>query len=83
MLLYTFKGFPWWLSGKKKKLPANAGDARETGSIPGLGRSPGVGNGKPFQYSGLENLMGREAWSATVHGAAKKQTGLSTATTSY
>ena len=58
-------------------------DTGDTGSIPGLGRSPGVGNGKPFQYSGLENLMGREAWSATVHGAAKKQTGLSTATTSY
>ena len=54
-----------------KNLPANA---RDTGSIPGLGRSPGVGNGKPFQYSYLENLMDREAWSATVHGAAKNQT---------
>ena len=38
-----------------KSLPANAGDARDTGSIPGLGRSPGVGNGKPLQYSCLEN----------------------------
>ena len=44
-----------------KNLPANAGDARDTGSIPGLGRSPEVGNGMPLQYSCLENFMGRVA----------------------
>ena len=43
-----------------KDLPAFAGDTRDTGSIPGLGRSPGVGNGTPLQYSCLENSMGRE-----------------------
>ena len=51
-----------------KNPPANAGDARITVSIPGLGRSPGVGNGNPFQYSCLENSRGRGAWWATVHG---------------
>ena len=44
-----------------KNLRANAGDARDTGSIPGLGRSPEVGNGMPLQYSCLENFMGRVA----------------------
>ena len=42
-----------------KNLPANAGDARDTGSIPESGRSPGVGNGNPLQYSCLENPMDR------------------------
>ena len=45
-----------------KNPPANAGDARDTGSIPGSGRSPGVGNGTPLQYSCLENPMDRGAW---------------------
>ena len=45
-----------------KNLPANVGDTRETGSIPGSGRSPGVGNGNLLQYSCLENLMDRGAW---------------------
>ena len=54
-----------------KCLPA----AQETrGLIPGLGRSPGEGNGNPLQYSCLENPMDREAWPATVHGVAKSQT---------
>ena len=44
-----------------KNLPANAGDSRDLGSIPGLGRSSGVGNGNSLQYSCLENLMDREA----------------------
>ena len=57
-----------------KNPPANAGDSGDTGSIPGLGRSPGEGNGNPLQYSCLENSMDREAWRATVHGAAKNQT---------
>ena len=54
-----------------KDLPASAGNARDTGLIPGSGRSPGVGNGNPFQYSGLENSVDRRAWQATVHGVKK------------
>ena len=49
---------------------ANAGDA---GSIPGSGRSPGGGNGKPLQYSCLENVMDRGAWRAAVHGVTRSQ----------
>ena len=59
---------------KKKKSTCNAGD---TGLMPGLGRSPGGGNGNPFQYSCLENSMDRGAWKAVVHGVAKSQTQLS------
>ena len=54
-----------------KNLPANAGDIRDVGSIPGLGRSPGGGHGHPLQYSCLENPMDREAWWATVHRVAE------------
>ena len=62
-------GFSGGLDGKE---PAcNAGDL---GSIPGLGRSPGEGNGYPLQYSCLENPMDRGAWQATVHGVAKSRT---------
>ena len=57
-----------------KNLPANAEDTRYAHLIPGLGRSPGEGNGNPLQYSCLENSMGREAWWTTIHGAAKSQT---------
>ena len=52
-----------------KNLPANA---KDTGSIPGLGRSPGERNDNPLQYSSLGNPMGREAWWATVHGITKE-----------
>ena len=45
-----------------KNLTANAGDLRDVGLIPGLGRSPGEGNGNPLQYSCLENPMDRRAW---------------------
>ena len=62
-----------------KNLPT-PGDARDTGSIPGLGRSPGVGNGNPLQCSCLDNAMDRGTWRATVHGVAKSQTQLSTHT---
>ena len=55
----------------------NAGDTGDSGSIPGLGGSPGVGNGNPHQYSCLGNPMDRGAWWATVHGVAKSQTRLS------
>ena len=61
-----------------KNLPARRGDERDGGSIPGSGRSPGVGNSNPFQYSCLENSMYRGALRATVHGVAKSQTRLST-----
>ena len=54
-----------------KKPPLNARDARDTGSIPGSERSPGVGNGNPLQYSCLENSVDRGARWATVHGVAK------------
>ena len=50
-----------------KNPPANAEDARDTGSIPGMGRSPGEGNSNPFQDSFLGNPMDRGAWWATVH----------------
>ena len=61
-----------------KNLPANAGDTRDAGSIPGLERSPGEVNGNPLQYSCLENPMDRGAWRATVSGVAKSQTWLCT-----
>ena len=51
-----------------KSPPANAGDLRDAGSIPGLGRAPGAGNGSPLQYSGLENPVDRGAWRDTVLG---------------
>ena len=54
-----------------KNLPAKAGDTRDVGSTPGLGRSLGEGNGNPLQYSCLGNLMDRGAWQATVLRIAK------------
>ena len=63
------RGFPGGIV--VKNLPANAGDA---GSIPGLGRSLGEGNGNPLQYSCLENPADKEVWRATVHGVPKSRT---------
>ena len=60
-----------------KNLPARVGDARDEGSIPGSGSSPGGGNGKPLQYSCVGNPKDRGVWWATVHGEAKSQTQLS------
>ena len=57
-----------------KNLLADAGDIRDVGSIPGLGRSPGGGNDNPLQYSCLENLRDRGAWWVTVHGVTKSKT---------
>ena len=57
-----------------KNPPANVGDIRDLGLIPGSGRCPGEGNGNHLQYSGLENLMDRAAWLATVHGIAESET---------
>ena len=56
-----------------KNLPANAGDVRDAGSIPGSERSPGGGFGNPLQYSCLENLMDRGAWWPMVLEVAKSQ----------
>ena len=62
-------GLSRWLGGKESV--CQTGD---TSSIPGLGKSPGEGNGNPLQYSCLENSMNRGAWWATVHGVTKSQT---------
>ena len=60
-----------------KNPPAIARDARNVGSVPGLGRSPVEGNGNLLQYSCLESSMGGGAWWATVHGVEKSRTRLS------
>ena len=57
-----------------KNLPANAGDIRDTGLIPGLGRSPVEENGNPLQYSCLEKPIDRGVWQATVIGVAGSDT---------
>ena len=59
-----------------KKPPASAGDVRDVGSIPGLGRSPGGGHGNPLQYPCLENPVDRGAWWAAVYGVAQSWTRL-------
>ena len=71
-----YVGFPG--GSVVKNLPASARDASNmVGSVPGLGRSPGGGNGNPLQYFCLENPMERGAWQATVHGITKSLTQLS------
>ena len=72
--VYRSQGFPGGTSGKP---PANLGDARDTGSIPGSRRSPGGGNGNPLEYSCLENPMDRGAW---CHGVTQSWTQLSNGT---
>ena len=62
-------GFPGGSDGKE-----SACNARDLGSVPGLGRSPGEGNGNPLQHSCLENPMDRGAWWATVLGVAESDT---------
>ena len=57
-----------------KNPSANAGDIKDTGLIPGLGRSPGGGHGNPLQYFCLENPMDRGSWRAIAHRVAKNQT---------
>ena len=71
-------GFPVGSDGKEST--CNAGDARDVGSIPGLGRSPGVGNVNPLQYSPLKSPRRGAwgAWQATVHRVTKSRTRLST-----
>ena len=63
-----------WASQVVKNLPVNAGDVRDTSSIPGWGRVLGEENGNPLQCSCLENYMDRGAWWATVHRVAKSRT---------
>ena len=70
--LFTIAGASLVADGK-----ASACSVGDLGSIPGLGRSPGEGNGNPLQYSCLENPMDGGAWWATVHGVAKSQIRLS------
>ena len=66
-----------------KNPSANAGDIRDVGLIPGLGRSPGGGNGNPLQYSCLENPRDGGAWWAAVSGVAQSQTQLSDLAAAY
>ena len=68
-ILWASQAMQWY-----KNPPANAGDIRDVGSIPGSGRSPGGGNDNPLQYSCLENPMDRGASWAIVHGVPKSQT---------
>ena len=69
--------FPWWLSCKESACHCR----KHKGLIPGLGRSPGEGNGNPLQYSCLGNPMDRGAWRATVYGIPKSWTQVSDKTT--
>ena len=59
-----------------KNPPANAGDIRDRGSVPGSGRPPGGGHGNPLQYSCLENPVDRGVWRAAAHRVTYSQTGL-------
>ena len=72
LIAASLAGLPQWLSGKESA--CNAEDAGDVGSVLGLGRSPGGGNGTPSQYSCLRNPMDRGAWWARVHGVTKSQT---------
>ena len=64
-------GIYLWLSSKEST--CKAGDAGDTGSIPGWGRFPGGGHGNLLQHSYLENIMDKGAWRATVHGVAESE----------
>ena len=72
IFIYLFFDFPGGSDGK-----ASAYNAGDLGLIPGIGRSPGEGNGNPLQYSCLENPMDGGTWQATVHGVTKSRTRLS------
>ena len=79
----TANEYPHWITVEDcdspqcmggKSTPAHAADVRDQGSIPGLGRSPGGGNGNPTRCLDLENPMDGGAWQATAHGVAKSRT---------
>ena len=72
IMVYNIYWASRWCSGKESTC-----QARDACSVPGLGRSPGIGNGNLLQYSGLENPMDRGAWQAAVHGVTESQTWLS------
>ena len=72
MQLIGYEGFPG--SAVVKNPFASARDGRDSSLIPGLGRSPGEGNGNPVQYSCLGNPMGKGAWWAIAHGVANSGT---------
>ena len=72
--LYVWTGMGFLCGAVVKNLLANTGDTRDAGSIAGLGRSPGGGNGNPLQYSCLGNPTDRGAWRSVVHEIAKSQT---------
>ena len=76
--MYNIWGFPGGLV--IKNLPANAGDTEDVGSIPGLGRSPGGGNGNPLQYSCLGNPMDGGAWQGPVRSVGSQTVGHDLAT---
>ena len=71
--IYTLLCIKWGFPGGSE-VKASARNVGDLGSIPGSGRSPGEGNGNPFEYSCLENPMDRRAWWATVHGVTKSWT---------
>ena len=62
----------YYVNASKLVVKSPSADAGDEGSISGLGRSPGEGNGNPLQYSCLGNFMDKGAWQATVHGVKKK-----------
>ena len=74
-ILSNWWGLPRWLISEE--FACHAGDARDSGSVPGLGRSPEGGNSNPLQYSCLGNPIDRGAWQATVCGVAKSRAQLS------
>ena len=74
-VVQSISGLPRWHSGKESA--SNAGEARDSGLIPGWERLPGVGNGNLLQYSCLKNSMDRGDWWFTIHGVIKSQIGLS------
>ena len=73
---WYFQQGRWSRNVVVKNLPINAGDERDSGSVPGSGRSPEEGNGYPLQYSCLGNPMDRGAWWAIVHGVTQSRTQL-------
>jgi len=73
LVLFIFLGHYLYGSPGGSDSKESAGNPGDPGSIPGMGRSPGEGNGNPLQYSCLENPTNRGAWWATVHGIAKSQ----------
>ena len=78
LLLAKYRVKEGFLSGSAvKNSPVHTADTGRLWVNPWVGTTPGEGNGNPFQYYCLENIMDRRAWQATVHGVAKSQTQLS------